>query len=182
MNPALIRAARRRTATQQYLNERPVTSPRTDPLDSVSILSRRRFVGSTAGALAAAAGFGSLLEACGGADGLPTSPMSLRTSQAPGQAAPVPIPGGTALLGGSFHVWAPGPPSLGADSIDAEPITITDFNGSVGLAYVSGTVTRHRRSTGETVQLPFLDADMRFMQGVYRDTDGRTRRGTFGLI
>jgi hypothetical protein len=71
---------------------------------------------------------------------------------------------------------------LGADSIDAEPITITDFKGSVGLAYLNGMVTRRRRSTGESVQLPFLGADMRFMKGVYRGADGRVRRGTFGFI
>ena len=182
MNPTLLRAARRPAATQEFPNEHPSTSPRTDPHGS--IVSRRQFVGSTAGALAAAAGFGSLLEACGRADdGLPTSPVSLRLTQdrAPGQAAPLPIPGGSPLLGG-FHVWAPGPPSLPGDSVDAEPITITDFKGSVGLAYINGVVTRRRRSTGERVQLPFLSADMRFMSGVYRGADGRVRRGTFGLI
>ncbi len=184
MNPTLLRAARRSTATQEFPNEHPSTSPRTDPLGSVGIVSRRQFVGSTAGALAAAAGFGSLLEACGRAgDGLPTSPISLRlTQETPlGQAAPLPIPVGSPLFGG-FHVWAPGPPALGFDSIDAEPITITDFKGSVGLAYINGMVTRRRRSTGESVQLPFLSADMRFMKGVYRGADGRVRRGTFGLI
>jgi hypothetical protein len=126
-----------------------------------------------------------LLDACGRLDdGLPTSPISLQLSQAraPARAAPLPIPGGSPLFGGSFHVWAPGPPSLGGDSIDAEPITITDFKGSVGLAYISGMVTRRRRSTGERVQLPFLSADMRFMNGVYRGADGRIRHGTFGLI
>src|SRR5262249_53906491 len=45
--------------------------------------------------------------------------------------APVPIRGGTPLLGGSFHVFAPAP--TGADPIDTEPITITNFNGFVGL-------------------------------------------------
>ena len=45
-----------------------------------------------------------------------------------------------------------------------------------------GMVTRRNRSTGETVQLPFLEADMRFMTGVYRGDDGRVRRGTFGFI
>jgi len=66
--------------------------------------------------------------------------------------------------------------------MDAEPATITNFNGSVGLAYISGMVTRRSRSTGETVELPFLAADMRFMTGVYRGDDGRVRRGTFGFI
>ena len=183
MNPTLLRAARRPIATQEFPNEHPSTSPRTNPHGSVGIVSRRQFVGSTAGALAAAAGLGSLLEACGRADDLPTSPISLRLTQAraSGQAAPLPIPVGSPSLFG-FHVWAPGPPSLGGDSIDAEPITITDFKGSVGLAYINGMVTRRRRSTGEREQLPFLSADMRFMKGVYRGSDGRVRRGTFALI
>ena len=184
MNPTLIRAARRPIATQEFPNEHPSTSPPADPRGSVGIVSRRQFVGATAGTLAAAAGFGSLLEACGRADDvLPTSPISLRLTResAPEQAAPLPIPVGSPQLFG-FHVWAPGPPSLGGDSIDAEPITITDFKGSVGLAYISGMVTRRRRSTGERVQLPFLSADMRFMRGLYRGADGRVRRGTFGLI
>jgi len=142
-------------------------------------------VGSAAGTVAAAAGFGSLLAACGRPDdGLVTSPMSPRLSMAKtaGQAAPVPIPGGTPALGGAFHVWAPAPPAAGLDPIDAEPATISDFNGFVGLAYISGTVTRRTRSTGETVELPFLGSDMRFMTGVYRGVDGRVRRATFGFI
>jgi hypothetical protein len=167
--------------TQEPCNEHPSTSPRTERRGGVGILSRRQFVGSTAGALAAAGFGGGLLAACGRADGsLPTSPISLREDRvpAPGGTAPLPIPGGTPQLGGAFHVWAP----AALDSIDAEPATITDFNGFVGLAYISGMVTRHRRSTGETVQLPFLSADMRFMKGMYRGADGRVRRGTFGLI
>ena len=186
MNPRLLRAARRPIATHAHPDEHPLTSPATDRHTGVGILSRRQFVGSTAGTLAAAAGFGSLLAACGRADDIfPTSPISLRETRvpAPGQAAPLPIPRGSPLIaGGGFHVWAPAPSAAGLDSIDAEPATITDFNGFVGLAYTSGMVTRRRRSTGETVQLPFLDADMRFMQGVYRAVDGRVRRGTFGLI
>ncbi|HEX5071991.1 MAG TPA: hypothetical protein VFW03_02225 [Gemmatimonadaceae bacterium] len=66
--------------------------------------------------------------------------------------------------------------------MDAEPATITNFNGFVGLAYINGMVTRRNRVTGETVELPFLGSDMRFMTGVYRGDDGRVRRGTFGFI
>jgi hypothetical protein len=66
--------------------------------------------------------------------------------------------------------------------MDAEPATITNFNGFVGLAYISGMVTRRNRTTGETEQLPFLGSDMRYMTGVYRGEDGRVRRGTFGFI
>jgi hypothetical protein len=36
--------------------------------------------------------------------------------------------------------------------------------------------------TGEVDVLPFIDADMRFMQGVYRGVDGKPRQGTFGFV
>ena len=185
MNPTLLRATRRPPAKQQLPNERQVMPAHSSARGSDLILSRRQFVGSTAGSLAAATGLGSLLAACGRADdGFLTSPISPRLSlaKAPAQAAPLPIPGGTPVLGGAFHVWAPAPPAAGLDSMDADPATITNFNGFVGLAYISGMVTRRSRSTGQTVELPFLAADMRFMTGVYRGTDGRVRRGTFGLI
>src|SRR5215472_273334 len=70
--------------------------------------------------------------------------------------APVPIPGGSPVLGGSYHVF--GPNSI--DPIDAEPITITNFNGFVGLAYPSGMVTQTNTRTGETLRLPFIDSDI----------------------
>jgi hypothetical protein len=92
--------------------------------------------------------------------------------------APVPIPGGSPALGGSFHVF--GPNSI--DPIDAEPITITNFDGFVGLAYPSGMVTQTNTITGETLRLLFIDSDMRFMQGVFRGADGRIHDGTFALV
>jgi hypothetical protein len=75
-------------------------------------------------------------------------------------------------------VWAP----IVVDSIDAEPSTITNFNGVVGITYVSGTVRRTNLLTGHVDVLPFMDADMRFMQGVYRGADGRPTQGTFGFV
>ena len=70
----------------------------------------------------------------------------------------------------------------GCDPPDSEPATIIDFRGFVGLAYISGTVVRTQRSTGDTATLPFLFSDMRFMQGIYRGADGKARQGTFGFI
>jgi hypothetical protein len=98
--------------------------------------------------------------------------------------SPVPIPGGSPALGGGFHVFGPGPnpPVVGLDPIDAEPSTITDFNGFVGLAYISGTVRQTNTATGEVQTLPFVDSDMRFMKGVFRGTDGETHRGAFALV
>src|SRR6266511_2710036 len=65
--------------------------------------------------------------------------------------------------GGAIHLYGPTPDGS-FDPIDAEPSLITNFNGVVGLAYISGMVTRTNISTGERVELPFLNADMRFMQ------------------
>ena len=94
---------------------------------------------------------------------------------------PLPIPGGSPALGGAFHVFGPGPDGS-LDPIDAEPSSIGNINGVVGLAYIDGTVTRTDTTTGEVAELPFIASDMRFMQGVYRGVDGKPRQGTFGFI
>ncbi len=95
-----------------------------------------------------------------------------------------PIPGGNPILAGAFgfplHVYGPGIP--GFDPPDAEPSTITDFNGTVGLAYISGMCTRTNTKTGEVRRLPFVNSDMRFMKGVFRGTDGRIHQGAFAFI
>jgi hypothetical protein len=75
-------------------------------------------------------------------------------------------------------VCAPGTPFGGPNQ---NPSTITDFNGFVGLAYISGMVTVYPNGA-ESYRLPFIGSDMRFMQGVYRDTQGRVNRGTFALV
>lgn len=93
---------------------------------------------------------------------------------------PVHIPGGSPLLGGGFHVFGPGFPDF--DPADAEPATITDFNGFVGLTYIDGMVTRTNTRTGEVRRLPFLGTDMRFMKGVFRGTDGQIHNGAFAFI
>ena len=99
-------------------------------------------------------------------------------AQASGSNNPVPIPGGTPVLGGSFHVFGP----AAIDPIDAEPSTITNFNGFIGLAYISGNVTQTNTRTGQVRSLPFIDSDMRFMKGVYRGTDGHVHKGSFALV
>jgi len=128
-------------------------------------LSRREFVRASGSAALAGAVLG-------------TGLLRPRILQAANPDDPLPLPGGTPALGGAFHVFAPG----AFDPIDAEPITITNFNGAVGLAYIDGTVTRTQISTGRQDQLPFTASDMRFMQGVYRSADGKPRQGTFGFI
>jgi hypothetical protein len=130
-------------------------------------LSRRRFMQATGGVAAAAAIGGQLLK-----------PWTLYAAGND----PLPLPTGSL---GPFRVFAPyrlDDPNLQLDPPDAEPSTITNFNGVVGLAYIDGTVTRTKISTGETVELPSLFSDMRFMSGVYRGVDGKPRQGTFALI
>jgi hypothetical protein len=99
----------------------------------------------------------------------------------PEDAKPVPIPGGSPALGGNHHVFGPTPDGS-FDPIDAEPSTITDFNGFIGLAYLSGQVKRTDRVTGVVRQLPFVGSDMRFMKGLFRGTDGKRHQGAFALV
>jgi hypothetical protein len=92
--------------------------------------------------------------------------------------APVPIHGGTPVLGGAYHVFGP----AAFDPVDAEPSTITNLNGFVGLAYISGMVTQTNTETGQTARYPFVDSDMRFMHGDFRGADGRIHQATFAFI
>jgi hypothetical protein len=131
-------------------------------------MSRRQFL-KTAGATVLGAGLGAALG---------SRIWGTRTAFAHGSHEPVPIPGGTPVLGGGYHVYGPGP----IDPLDAEPSTITDFNGFVGIAFIDGTVTRTNTQTGEALTLPMIASDMRFMKGEYRGMDGNFHHGTFGFI
>jgi hypothetical protein len=134
-------------------------------------LSRRHFLQTTAGTAAVGAVLGTTL-------------LRPQRAGASSPGTPQPIPGGSPAIesfsGTLFHVYAPGSP--GFDAREAEPATITDFNGVVGLAYISGMVTRTNTNTGAVARLPFIDSDMRFMSGVYRGTDGQVHQGTFGFV
>jgi hypothetical protein len=93
---------------------------------------------------------------------------------APARAAPLAgeprhIPGGIQPFGPGtevFHVFFPG---------TGEPSTITDFNGFVGVAHVTGT------GTGANAGLSF-DVDNRFMTGEYIAVDGRHFKASFGFL
>lgn len=132
------------------------------------VMTRRQFARTAAGTAMAGAVVGSALWK-------PTGVKAFASTD------PVPIPGGSPALGGVYHIFGPGPAGS-LDPIDAEPATITDFNGFVGLAYINGTVTRTNTKTGEVRVLPTLFSDMRFMQGVYRGVDGKPHRGAFALV
>ncbi len=117
-------------------------------------LSRRRFLGATAAATGAALTSGLWV------------PVLAKVS-----ADPRPIPGGIRPFGPGtelFHVFLPGP--------GAEPSSITDFKGAVGVAAVQGT---GKDSTGKSW---LYDTDLRFMQGVFIGKDGRKHKGTFGFV
>lgn len=123
-------------------------------------VSRRSFIRGT-GALVAAAAVGQAVR-----------PTALYAAGAD----PIPVSGSPNLA--PFSVWAP----IFVDSIDADPASIANFNGVAAIAYINGMVRRTNTVTGEVDVLPFLDADMRFMQGVYRGLDGKPRQGTFGFV
>ena len=92
---------------------------------------------------------------------------------AKGSTEPSPIPGGTELPFGFFHFFFPGH--------KAEPSTITDFTGFVGVSDTEGTGIGTDPDTGEPIPLVFA-ADMRFMKGEYVAVDGSHHQGTFSFI
>jgi len=128
-------------------------------------MTRRRFVGTAAGTavLGGALGAGLLRP------GLAAPKMSF---------APVPIPGGSPVLGGAYHVFAP----ASIDPIDAEPITITNLNGFVGLAYLDGTVTQTNTKNRRGTAAAFLGLGYAVHAGDFRGADGRVHQGTFALV
>jgi hypothetical protein len=82
---------------------------------------------------------------------------------------PAPIPGGS-------HIFAPGPRARGLMGLHVEPSSITDFQGTVALAYLSGTATD---GGGQHYDLA---VDLRIMSGDYVAMDGTTRTGAFAFI
>ena len=120
-------------------------------------LSRRRFIRATAGATGLLLSSGLWLP--GLARAAPSSPSD-----------PKPIPGGD-FANAHFFLPAPG----------AEPATITDFDGFVGLAAVGGSGSGTDTRSGATTSLVF-DGDMRFMQGTYIGVDGQRHSGAFTEI
>jgi hypothetical protein len=98
---------------------------------------------------------------------------------APSDPTPRPIPGGIQVSpdGPLYHVAG----GLNPDGSLAEPSSITDFNGVVAIAFVSGTGTGTDTTTGATTPL-LIDSDMRFMSGEYVALDGHHYQGTFGFV
>jgi hypothetical protein len=123
------------------------------------VLSRRAFLGGTAGATAATLGAGLLH---------PTGALAAPRCNF----APRPTVNSVTQNGQDFHLTFFGP--------GMDPSTVTDFNGFVGVADVQGTGTG-TNPDGTTETLLF-DTDMRFMSGVYIGQDGRVHKGTIGFV
>src|SRR5207302_2230747 len=130
------------------------------------LLNRRRFLEKSGLGLGALVGAGLL-------PGVSRAALLKGTDRTTG-ATPVPIPGGTDLLGDGriFHLFLPG--------TGAEPSTITDFIGFVGWAAVGGMGT-HTRKGQPSAHIPF-EADMRFMLGEFVGMDGKNHHGAFAFI
>jgi hypothetical protein len=129
-------------------------------------LSRRGFLQGAAGAAIVGAAAGSGLLGPAGVE-----------AAGPGRGVPLPIPATLDFFGVPSHVQAP--PFTGADS---DPATVFNFEGSSGIAFVSGEVERHDRHTRQSRVLPYVFNDMRFMKGIFRGRDGHTREATFAFV
>ena len=108
--------------------KRPILSKRSHSHFWTHNVPRSAFMRTAAGAAGAVAGADLLL---------PALTHAARRSDA----TPKPIPGGFSLGGPVFHV-------LGGPG--AEPSSITDFNGVVGIAFIQGTGTGSSGGSGGT--------------------------------
>lgn len=162
MHPDRLKSAR-------PVDRRPALSTcRAGHVHALPGLTRRSFLQGAAGAtaLGVVVGSGALrpqrVEAAG-----------------PGIGLAEPIPSTIEIFPGvESHVLAP-PFLFGPDS-DAS--TVYNFEGAVGIAFISGMVERRNRRTKQTETLPYIFNDMRFMQGQFQGRDGHVRGATFALI
>jgi hypothetical protein len=125
-------------------------------------LSRRQFLHGAAGLTALTAALGSY--------------RSDAAAAGPGIGLVTPIPTTIDIFGQDFHVQAP--PFTGADS---DPSSVYNFDGTTGIAFISGSVERTDRKTGESRTLPYAFNDIRFMQGRFEGRDGHVRNATFAF-
>lgn len=115
------------------------------------------------------------LTACAATLGAPV-PRAEGAAAAPGIGLVTPIPTTLPAFGVEIHVQAP--PFTGADT---DPSSVYNFRGTAGIAFISGTVERTDRKTGESRVLPYSFNDMRFMQGRFMGRDGHVRDATFAF-
>jgi hypothetical protein len=121
-------------------------------------LSRRQFVGATAGLVAGAQ-------------------LSARAQRGNPRtdATPKPIPGGVSPFGVFIHHFPVSPTGTPLPNI-TDPSQITDFNGFVGLNRIRGI------GVGTGLASPTFQADMGFMVGEYIAVDGKHYNASFGFI
>jgi hypothetical protein len=139
-------------------------------------LDRRAFVQGAAGTAAGLAAPLALPRAARAGDDHDDHDDDHKRGERAPQAPPKPIPGG-------INVWAPGPPTvtlpftgLTLQGLDADPSTITDFDGFSAVAFHTGTATAADGTRFD------LETDMRAYRGAYVDTTGTLRFGTFAFI
>src|SRR5262245_35003817 len=123
-------------------------------------LTRRAFLGSTAGATGAILG-SSLLQPAAALAGNPHT-----------DSTPNPTTNTFSVSGLDFSLTFFGP--------GLDPSSITDFNGFVGVADVLGTGTATNPDGSKETLL--FDTDMRFMSGSYVGKDGKVYHGAFGFV
>jgi hypothetical protein len=117
---------------------------------------------------------GALLRRAAGAGGAVAAsalwlPALARAGGGTTSAAPLPVPANPAL--GGLHINLPGE--------NAEPSTISNLNGFVGIGTATGAGTA-TRADGSTQRL-FFDVDNRFMSGEFVGADGRLHHGSFAF-
>jgi hypothetical protein len=126
-------------------------------------LSRRAFIGRTAGVAGAVLG-ASLLT--------PETVLAHKRRNAAPRPTPntVTIPPPAPQIAFHFTGFGPG----------TDPSSITDFKGVVGVADVQGSGTGTNPDGGQETLL--FDTDMRFMSGVYVGVDGEVHKGAFVFV
>jgi hypothetical protein len=83
-------------------------------------------------------------------------------AQAPPEVFPVPVPGGDVVPPIQWiNIFTPGGPGAGFDGVNAEPNTITNFDGVIAMGYTLGTATD---TAGKVYQVV---GDVRVFKGDY---------------
>jgi hypothetical protein len=153
-------------------------------------VSRRQFVGLSAGAAGGVLGSGLWTPALGDHDD-DDRDRERASAQCPEQ-QPIPhVNQGPPFGFGDFHFFFPGrvdgqpaptdPEPQAAHAAGRDPSTIFDFDGVVGVADLNLTGTGTDTTTGASAMYGF-HTDMRFMAGRFRGTDGHVHRGAFAFI
>lgn len=132
-------------------------------------MSRRDFLGSSAGAAGLMATSGLWMPTLALADDIATVP-------------PQPIPGGITVPISPPVFIHHFPISITTNPFStSDPAQITDFDGFVTNCRVKGGGTGTDTATGMSSRLQF-QVDNGFMDGTYVGVDGQQHKGTFGFV